>query len=1510
MSVAETSPAQQALRECPYLGLGFYTEENARWFFGRDHERQRIIGNLRAARLTVLYAESGVGKSSLLRAGVAARLEELARERTAKQGSPGYIPVVFSAWGDEPTEQLIAEIEHAIEPFLLPRASTTLPREQGLDGAIEAATRPIEATLLLVLDQFEEYFLYSARETRAGRFAEELSRCLGRSDLRANVLIALREDAYAGLGDVFKGKLANVYGNYLHLERLDQKAAREAIERPVEIFNSAHDGDEPIALEPALVDAVLEQVRAGEVGRKQGGLGGVAGRDGAVGSVERFETPYLQLVMTRLWQSERERGSRLLRVKTLDELGGAEEIVKTHLDDALSSLTAQERETAIDVFHYLVTPSGTKVAHAIADLPEYSGHSSEEVNALIGKLERGEQRILRQVAAPPGSSDGPRIEIFHDVLADAILDWRNRQIPARLEREKLAAEEQKQAAEERARRDRRRSLILLALLALVVLVGLVAFSFWRSAVAGRNTAQSRQLAADAVATLARNPELSTLLALSALHKSRTSQAEEALRKALPLMQLRRTLVPGASISDAAYSRNGQLIATAESDGIARVWDAASHRQLAALGQPGQSLNSVVFSPNEKLLATAGQDGMARVWSLSTHRQVGAPIHDVGYRPLHSVAFSPDGSLLLTASEDGTARIWKATQAAHREVGVIGSGKEVSINDAQFSPDGTQIVTAQGERVTKDCVICENGTAQIWSVAAGQRPHYDYTIPQPYGEPLLSASFSPDGRSIVTTSFEGSARIWKAARPPQPSAVPLPLPLPSEAAFGATDSAAFSPDSKLVVVAGSAGAWIFEARSHRRVATIAARGALAMNTAVYAPDGEHVLTAGADASARIWDVPGMQKPGLAAWSEARPALVGGGRDALQPAAFSSDGKLIAAAGRDGAVSVWEAESGRRVAEISEPGRGAINALAFEPNDSRMLLTASADGAVTLWNLASGSGREIATSNPSPLAVAFSPRGNRFVVAAGYRTTLYETKGGTVIRGFEEPSHEQISEVAFNPEGTKFITAGPDGAYLWNIGGGSKPLGRIPATAPLETARFSPDGKLIVTAGDDGTAREWNVPGLTPRGVPMTEPGYAIVRDAEFSADGSRILTASTDGISRIWDAATQRLLISLAGHSGRIFSASFSPASGANLVATSSSDGSLKLWLARPSEQRGSTLSMEGSFPTRASFSPDGSEIVTAGSDGVARIWDASSHSQLEALGRPGGAGLQSAAFSADAKLIVTAGDDGEARIWNLDTGRELQALPASRASRRTCPRSAEEPPALANAPLNDAAFSPRDSQLVVTANREGEADVWRGKSQVGIICVLGGRPLTSASFSADGRRILTTSSDGTARIWTEWNLQGAKQLAVLSEPGGDNLNAGAFSADGKLVVTASNDGTARVWNASTGAQEAVLSEPGASPVRTASFSPDGSELLTGSVDGAARIWAWKSERILTEFPVGDEVLDASFASRGDLLVTASRLGAQVWSTELAAPINVLERIAKQRLTGAVTSTEEAPFGVG
>src|SRR5436305_3034376 len=108
----------------PFQGLGFYTEADAKWFFGRTPERKVILSHVRTARLTLLYAESGVGKSSLLRAGVAARLRELAARSIASDRRPRFVPVVFSAWKDNPVEDLIFEVEQQLRPLI---ARTEMP---------------------------------------------------------------------------------------------------------------------------------------------------------------------------------------------------------------------------------------------------------------------------------------------------------------------------------------------------------------------------------------------------------------------------------------------------------------------------------------------------------------------------------------------------------------------------------------------------------------------------------------------------------------------------------------------------------------------------------------------------------------------------------------------------------------------------------------------------------------------------------------------------------------------------------------------------------------------------------------------------------------------------------------------------------------------------------------------------------------------------------------------------------------------------------------------------------------------------------------------------------------------------------------------------------------------------------------------------------------------------------------------------------------------------------------
>ena len=247
----------------PYVGLDYFLEEDAGIFFGRDAERKRIIGNLRASRLTLLYAESGVGKSSLLRAGVSARLRRLAERRVEERDSVRYLPVVFSAWRGDSKAASIAALESAVRPLLDDDRELALRRDT-LEHAIEDVAAAADATVLLILDQFEEHFLYQPADEEG--FDDELARCVTRGDLRANFLISVREDAYSLIGDRFKARIPNVYGNYLHLDFLDESAARAAVVEPVKAFNQQLATDaQRFEVEPELVDAVLEQVRRGRV---------------------------------------------------------------------------------------------------------------------------------------------------------------------------------------------------------------------------------------------------------------------------------------------------------------------------------------------------------------------------------------------------------------------------------------------------------------------------------------------------------------------------------------------------------------------------------------------------------------------------------------------------------------------------------------------------------------------------------------------------------------------------------------------------------------------------------------------------------------------------------------------------------------------------------------------------------------------------------------------------------------------------------------------------------------------------------------------------------------------------------------------------------------------------------------------------------------------------------------------------------------------------------------------
>ena len=302
---------------------------------------------------------------------------------------------------------------------------------------------------------------------------------------------------------------------------------------------------EAVSVDPSLVERVLDEVGAGQIEPALGGLGGIEGGD--VGG--RIEAPYLQLVMQRLWEEERASGSTELRVETIDRLGGAQHIVEEHLEGAMADLTPEQKDVAARIFNHLVTPSGTKIAHEVADLANFGQVSESELVPVLTAL--SERRILRSV----DEGGAVRYEIFHDVLGEPVLAWRAEHEATRdLEAQKHASDR------------RHRQLLAVIGLGAVLLAAMGAVTVY--AVTQRTEAREQArnakangLEANADALLASDPELSVLLASEAARLVPGESAERALRRSLLDSRVRGGVDIGAPLLSAAVQKDEVVAVT-------------------------------------------------------------------------------------------------------------------------------------------------------------------------------------------------------------------------------------------------------------------------------------------------------------------------------------------------------------------------------------------------------------------------------------------------------------------------------------------------------------------------------------------------------------------------------------------------------------------------------------------------------------------------------------------------------------------------------------------------------------------------------------------------------------------------------------------------------------------------------------------------------------------------------------------------------------------------------------
>jgi WD40 repeat protein len=1154
----------------PFKGLAPFDDSplDALLFFGREREIEIIVANLIAKRLTVLYGPSGVGKTSLLRAGVAQRLH----------AEPDALVVLVSSWAGDP----VTEILDATEEAALRAADSEIEparRIGSLADVLGRWARRLNSSVYVVLDQFEEYLLYHEGESGQGTLIEELPEGLRRRDLRVNFLLGIREDALAEL-DPLKGRVPNLFSNTLRLERLARRAAEAAIVGPIREYNLLQPDEPAVEIEPELVDTVLHEVAAGRVDLGHSGRGGVE----AEPDEGHIEAPYLQLVLERLWDVDLGRGNHRLRLETLRELGGSARIVRDHLELAMSELSDDEKNAAAAMYNHLVTPSGTKIAHRVGDLAGYADVDEADAARVLSRLV--EQRIVR--AGEDGAA-GPRYEIFHDVLADAVLAWRERhEADRRVEAERAIA----------TRRHRRTLAVAVGAMFMVAILSALsvyALTQRSSARSEARRARARELAALSSFQLREHPVESLSHALQANAIEASPANEDALRTSLQNLRELAVLRDGRdSAVGAEFSRDGRFVVTAGRRGVARLFRTDTGRRIRSF-RHGAPLVAALLTPDASQLVTVGSNGVAAVWVVQTGARLRSFPHN---GQITSATLSPKGRLLATTSNDGSVRI--SELATGRLLHRLELGRPVA--SASFSGDGgflaTMVDPQAGDR-----------SIRIFDVRSGRRVR---RLVQK--EPATTMRFAPHGYHLVTGSASGVLRVWDTQSGE--------LLHQRQAHNQNILYAEFSATEKEILSASTdqTGA-VWDADLRDRITNLSVHRGYVLR-AHFSRDGKSVVTASADHTAAVFDT----ESGFVWFS-----LVGHD-EPVTDAFFSPDGTKIASVSSDGTVRLWDALPEPRLTLLGRH-RGEISSLALSP-DGRLAASAGEDGKVRVWHHGGGLVRRLGTGGAIVRAI-FSRDGSLLVAAsADGKAHVWRTSDWTPVVTLR--NQRALVTADISPDARFVATADAAGAVrVWEVSTGLPRWTRVWEGASTVVA-FSPDGDLLLTAGADKIARLLRV----DDGVLV----HALARHrrrlltASFSPDGRRLVTASLDHTAMIWNTATGVREHVLRGHGRLITSVSFSP--DGRLVATTSSDHNTRVWNAVSGVRR--RMFTQAATVNGAAFSADGRWLVTAGP--TARLWELSTGLSLLILKRM--KLLTAVAFAPQGWRFITGSIDGSVRTYD------------------------------------------------------------------------------------------------------------------------------------------------------------------------------------------------------------------------------------------------------------------------
>ncbi|MEG4851383.1 NACHT domain-containing protein [Microcoleus sp. B5-D4] len=572
-----------------------------------------------------------------------------------------------------------------------------------------------------------------------------------------------------------------------------------------------------------------------------------------------------------------------------------------------------------------------------------------------------------------------------------------------------------------------------------------------------------------------------------------------------------------SVRSVIFSPDGQLLATGDTDGVVRLWEASSSREILTCTGHTNVVESVAFSPDGKILASGSYENTIKLWDVKTGECLKVLHGHTG--SVMSVTFNPDGNILASGSFDRTIRLWDIRTG---ECCKILQDHTKVVFSVAFHPVGEMLASGSGDN-----------TVRLWNVGTGQC----LKILHGYTKNVFSVAFHPAGEILASGSADKTVKLWNIGSGECLKTL--------EGHGDRVRSIAFSPSGE-ILASGSHDrtAKLWDIRTGECLNTLQGHSNQVGSVAFH-PAGEILASGSYDQTLRLWAIDS---------GECLNTLQGYSNQVIS-ITFSPNGKILASGDDEQTVKLWDVSSGKCL-QILHGHLDRVNLVAFHPS-GQILASASYDQTLKLWDIRSGEClHTLPEFGNETRSIAFSPSGE-ILASAGYDQTvrLWDIGTGECLKTLQG-HNSSVNSVVFSPLGEIFASEGFDGTVrLWDIHTGECLQILQGHTGWVRAIAFSQNGEILASGSIDQTVRLWDINSGECLNIFHGHTDW--IRSVAFSYSGEIVASGSVDGTVRIWDIRTGECLKILQDHTSRINSVAFS--SNEKIIAACSRDGTIILW---------------------------------------------------------------------------------------------------------------------------------------------------------------------------------------------------------------------------------------------------------------------------------------------------------------------------------------------------------------